>query len=206
MVAVVPGRFVTVSGIDGSGKSTLAAELASRARAGGRWPEVAVVAPLKGDPELVRRVTALPVPADRRAQREDWLAGYFSLLLAQAGTAVIAPALRRGALVVADRWILDHLVNQAFFGVDAAVWQPWFDLLPAPDLAVWVDLPVPVAAGRVAARAKPGIGAGEEFLGFAAARFAALARQTHLRVDGTAPVGDAVTALLARLADAGAAA
>jgi len=206
---VASGRFVTVSGVDGSGKSTLATHLASRARALGRWPQVMEIAPLKGDAELVRRITALPAPVDRWEVRERWLAGYFGLMLADAGTARIAPALRDGALVIADRWITDHVVNQEFFGVDLAEWQPLYDLLPKPYLAVWVDVPVGTALRRVATRARPGVGSGEEFLRFATARFADLAGPTHLRVDGTAPVDETATALLTRLlgeSDAGAAA
>jgi thymidylate kinase len=198
------GTLVTVSGVDGSGKSTLVAALAARARETGPWPHALVVAPLKGDADLLRRFTALPAPAAGRQLREQWLAGYFSLLLTECGTTTVAAALREGALVIADRWVADHLVNQSYFGADAAAWQPMFDQLPTPDLAVWVDVPVPVAARRVAARAKPGVGSGEDFLRFAAVRFADLAGPTHERVDGTAPTDAAAASLLAKLtADTG---
>jgi dTMP kinase len=194
------GTLITVSGVDGSGKSTLVAELTAQAAHSGAWPDVVDLAPLKGDRDLVSRVRELAAPADRWEPREKWLAGYFSLMLVDTAHRRILPALARGALVITDRWVLDHIVNQSYFGVSVAEWTPLFAALPVADLAVWVDVPAEVAQGRVAARARPGVGAGEEFMRFAVARFGGLAAGTHLRVSGTEPPDQNARLVLQRLA------
>ncbi|WP_422770549.1 hypothetical protein ACN28C_28205 [Plantactinospora sp. WMMC1484] len=193
------GTFVTVSGVDGSGKSTLVAALAARARTLGRWTDVVTLRPLQGDPELVRRVRRLSTPDPAWPVRERWLAGYFGVLLLDAAERLVLPAVRDGALVVTDRWVVDHLVNQSYFGVDLTEWVPVLERLPAPDLALWVDVPADVAGVRVSARTRPGVGAGEPFLRHAVARFAELAAPTHERVDGTAPPERTAEECLARM-------
>ena len=196
---MVPGTFVTVSGVDGGGKSTLVERLAARAE--GHWSEVITLAPLKGDPVLVRQVRSLPAPGegDWRA-REQWMAGYFSLRLAIAARADVEPALARGSLVIADRWCSDHVVNQSYFGADLAEWQPLLDSLPKPDLAIWLDVPPATARERIASRRDAGIGGNDSFLRFAAVRFGeVMSSVPHVRVDGRIPTDEAVRTILEHL-------
>jgi cytidylate kinase len=182
------GTFLTVSGMDGAGKSTLIRALRDSAADSARWPAVVVVAPLRGDPDLVRGVTRLAAPREAEwPERESWLAGYFSLRIAIEAER-IAQARAAGALVVADRWWPDHVVNQSHFGTDLAEWRDLLDVLPVPDLSVWVDVPFDVARARVAARGGGGLGSREDFLRSAAAAFPrVMVTWPHHRVDGECP-------------------
>jgi dTMP kinase len=198
---MAPGTFVTVSGIDGSGKSTLLSALAELARSSMTWPQVVRLRPLAGDRDLVGRVRSIPPPGDGPwPTREEWLAGYFSLRLALTAREEIAPALAEGALVLADRWTVDHEVNQAYFGVRLDDWQPLLDALPVPHMAVWLDVPVDVAQSRVRSRGDEGVGTGDRFLSFASDRFAALMTdRTHVRLDGCKPTEELAWTAFARL-------
>lgn len=185
------GTLLTVSGIDGAGKSTLVRSLREGAESASRWPSVVVVAPLRGDADLVRSLTALPSPGGGAwPERERWLAGYFSLQLARTAESIRLP-LAAGALVIADRWWPDHVVNQSHFDVDLAEWRDLAAALPVPDLSVWVDVRYDVARERVAARPGGGLGSREDFLRSAAAAFPlVMSGWPHHRVDGERPVED----------------
>jgi thymidylate kinase len=198
---VAPGTFVTVSGIDGSGKSTFVAELARLSRSTGCWPATIVLSPLKGDPILVKQVRDLPPPgSDGWLVREQWLGGYFSLRLAIAAQAEIRPALDQDSLVIADRWVVDHLVNQAYFGVDLSPWKPMLDALPRATVAAWIDAPPQIAQARIAGRGRAGVGSGDAFLTFVAARFNELmAIVPHVHIDGRQPAAANAERLLGEL-------
>jgi thymidylate kinase len=198
---VAPGTFVTISGIDGSGKSTFVAELARLSRSTRCWPATIVLSPLKGDPILVKQVRDLSPPTSNGwLTREQWLGGYFSLRLAIAAQTEILPALDQGSLVIADRWVVDHLVNQAYFGVDLAAWMPMLDALPRPTVAAWIDAPPQIAQARIVGRGRAGIGSGDAFLTFAAARFSELmATMPHVPIDGRQPAAANAERLLGQL-------
>ncbi|WP_165956000.1 hypothetical protein [Streptomyces hainanensis] len=158
-----PGHLIAISGVDGSGKSTLAAGVAAAIQDHGhRVLQVSALKPRS--PSLARWARQVELETGLDA-RERWLAGYFTLVLADNAVALCRPELARGTWVVADRWLLDHLANQRAFGVELDEWLPWLTALPRPDTHLLLDVPAEVAEARVAAReGPPGIGQGAGFL------------------------------------------
>jgi dTMP kinase len=192
------GRLIALEGIDGCGKSTQAAAVAA-----------ALGAQLTHEPgatalgSLLRQVLLAPdaPPPSTRAE---------ALLMAadraEHVAQMVAPALEGGAWVVTDRFSGSTIAYQGYGrGLDVeglAALVNWAAAGVVADLSVLVDVPVEVAAARLAGAARRGRGADRmERLG---QDFAARVRQGFLAqaaadadhwlvVDGTADAA-AVTA------------
>jgi dTMP kinase len=197
------GRLLALEGIDGCGKSTQARALADALGAelthepggtpvGARLREL-LLAP--DAPPLSLRTEALLMAADR----------------AEHVARVIEPALSAGTWVVTDRFSASTVAYQGYGrGLDLdelGVLVRWAAAGVAPDLSVLVDVPVGVAAERLAATGHRGAGADRlERLGpdFAAAVRDGFLAQAEaepdrwLVLDGTAEAD----ALTARIVDA----
>src|SRR3954454_13784882 len=103
-----PPRFVSFEGVDGSGKSTQARLLAAHLRSGG---SAVVEVREPGGTAACERIRALVLdPEATLAPRTEAL--LFAAARAQVVAEVIAPALARGAIVVADRFVDSSLVYQ----------------------------------------------------------------------------------------------
>lgn len=189
------GRLIAVSGCDGSGKSTLVRALRSALEECGI--PVSALSPLKPETGGVARwASGVSVPAQLR---ETWIAQYFALVLADNARAV-SHALDAGTWVVADRWALDHVANQAALGVPQEEIEPWLAGLPAPDVHLLIDVPVHVARARIRARGQdPGFGDGAGFLTRAADGMRAAAAGTATVLDGTASPAELLEAALAHV-------
>jgi dTMP kinase len=103
-----PPRFVSFEGVDGSGKSTQARLLAAHLRSrGGEVVELRE----PGGTAAGERIRALLLdPEATLAPRAEAL--LFAAARAQVVAELIAPALARGAIVVADRFVDSSLVYQ----------------------------------------------------------------------------------------------
>jgi dTMP kinase len=156
-----PGLFITFEGIDGAGKSSHIEGLAQSFRAQGRTVT------------LTREPGGTPLAEKlRELLLHDAMDALTESLLAFAArrdhlVQVIEPALARGEVVLCDRFtdatfayqgagrgfdtkvlsILEHMVQT---GV-----APDPGLMREPDLTVWFDLPVDVAAQRLASARVP---------------------------------------------------
>lgn len=146
--------FISFEGLDGSGKSTQAAHLARRLEGDGR--RVVRVREPGGTPlgETIRAI--LLDPASDIAPRAELL--LFSAARAHLVERVIAPALRDGAIVIADRFFDSTTAYQGYGrGVLAPETAETFHALVtgglAPDLSVLVDVDVPTARQRRVASA-----------------------------------------------------
>jgi len=183
--------FIVLEGGDGCGKSTQAARLVARLAGLGREvlatrepgaTEVgtAIRSLVLGGGDLDARTEALLIAADR----------------AEHVARVIRPALRRGAVVVSDRYVPSSLAYQGMargLGVDAvARLSAWATGGLEPDLVIVFDVDAAVAAGR---RAGPQDRMEREPDSFRAAVLAAYrelaARFGWTVLDGSAPA-DAV--------------
>ncbi|MFE6915483.1 dTMP kinase [Streptomyces rubiginosohelvolus] len=181
--------LITVTGIDGSGKSTLVGGLAQDLGAAGR--EVVVVRPMHHDAQLLRMFakTRMLAPGDSgwAGRVEGFIGLHTCWVMAAKVCDAVLPALERGAVVVADRWVADHVTSQGWFGVTLDPAAEPLDRLPVPDLEIFVDVPVAVAQRRVEARDPQGsVGSGAEFLGYFREQLLNwYGGRSHLRLDGT---------------------
>ena len=191
------GRLIAVSGTDGSGKSTLVAALLARLEAEGC--RAMAVSPLK--PPFAPVLPWARESAVAAELKELWMAQYVAMAFADQVERIVRPAVLKGVCVVADRWVLDHLANQAALGVPPQALAPWFDGAPVPDTHVVLDVPPQIAAERIAARKGPR-GFGDRISFITRARTGMLdstLRPAHsgIRVlDGTRPTAELVRAVL----------
>jgi dTMP kinase len=197
------GTFLSFEGIDGSGKSTQARLLVDALRARGH--EVVAVREPGGTPlgESVRSL--LLDPETHVSPRAEAL--LFSAARAQLVSAVIEPALARGAVVVADRFADS---TEAYQGAGRDL-QTGTALLEAvstfatagrtPTRTYLVQVPLDVALGRRSNRSADRMeSAGDAFLSRVADAYDRLARHASdrvVRVNGHRPIQDVHDEILA---------
>ncbi len=169
MNVFMAGYFITIEGGEGAGKTTLQHALSRRLEEAGftvlttREPGgTALGARLRG--ELLNGGAVAPT-AELLLYAAD---------RAQHVSEVIAPALARGTVVLCDRFSDSTLAYQGFGrGLDAALIRRLNRVAQqgvAPQLTLWLDLPVAKGLARVSGR-----GAGRD-------RFETEARRFHERV------------------------
>ncbi len=142
------GVFISLDGLDGGGKTTHCRLLADWLRGQGR--AVTVCRDPGGTPigELIRELL-LDRRSDMSLPCEMFL---YMASRAQLAQQVIGPALERGEIVLADRYLLANVVYQGHAGGLGAniVWQvgrlATSELLP--DLTLVLDVPVEQALAR----------------------------------------------------------
>ncbi|MBI5497585.1 MAG: dTMP kinase [Deltaproteobacteria bacterium] len=146
------GFFLVLEGIDGSGTTTQAARLAARFTAAGARV-VQTCEPSRGPigthVRQLLRDGATGTPTDPGALALLFAADRLDHLARE-----VEPALAAGAVVICDRYVLSSLAYQgAFLDVD------FVERINArarrADLTVFVDVDVPTAAARRAARGLP---------------------------------------------------
>lgn len=143
--------FVALVGPDGVGKTTLAAELLEHRGGETQYVHFRPRLGSKPDSRPVKAATPEPKLIDAGASPLGWLRITRSLFVFWAGYLVwIRPALRRGALVVADRWIYGYLAQPAALGFGGPDWLARLvcRLAPQPDLVVRLTAPAAVIARR----------------------------------------------------------
>ncbi|HLB15371.1 MAG TPA: dTMP kinase [Burkholderiales bacterium] len=143
----MPGKFITLEGIDGAGKSSHLAWIAERLRRAGR--DVVVTREPGGTPlgEKLREILL----------RDPMDAGSEILLLFAARQAhlaqVVRPALARGAWVVSDRFTDATFAYQGGgrgFPVDKLrILEAWVQEGLQPDLTLYFDVPVSTGQARL---------------------------------------------------------
>ncbi|REC96083.1 dTMP kinase [Kushneria indalinina] len=149
-----PGRFITLEGGEGAGKSTNLSFVRDYLQDRG----ISVVTTREpGGTPMAERIRALLLAGDE----EDPLDDLAELLLVFAARAqhlsqVIRPALARGEWVVSDRFTDATFAYQGSArGIACdriAMLEQFVQQGLAPDLTLWLDMPVTHAADRLAAR------------------------------------------------------
>jgi dTMP kinase len=158
---VSEGVFISFEGIDGAGKSSHVEALARAFQDAGR--RVVLTREPGGTPLAEQlRTMALNAPMDPLTEALVMFAARRDHLVQ-----VIEPALARGDVVLCDRFADATFAYQGGGrGFDIAVlsqlerWVQAVDALPAgrlrqPHLTLWFDVPVEVAAGRLATARTP---------------------------------------------------
>jgi dTMP kinase len=145
-----PGVFITFEGIDGSGKSTVASEVVRRLR--DRFDREVVLTREPGGTSLGEGVRALVLSAASTGITPVAELLLFSAARAQHVSEVIEPQLRRGSIIICDRFTDSTLAYQwGGRGVPRETIEAAQILATggvSPDLRVLLDLPVSVALAR----------------------------------------------------------
>jgi dTMP kinase len=138
-----PGRLFVVEGIDGSGKSTQLTLLAQWLRQSG----YAVVFSEWNSSPIVRETTS-------RGKRRKLLTPLtFSLIHATDFTERVdrelLPALKAGAIVLADRYVYTAFARDVVRGNDPAWVQSLYKFAPVPTVAFYFRVPLETALHRI---------------------------------------------------------
>ncbi len=134
------GFFVSLEGIEGSGKSTVAAALGMRLASPSR--EIALTQEPGGDP-VALGIRAILLDSDNEISEIAELL-LFEAARAQHVDTVILPALRRGGVVICDRFTDSTLAYQGHArGIDLDTIRYLNDIATrglAPDITILLDL------------------------------------------------------------------
>lgn len=138
-----PGRLIVVEGIDGSGKSTQISLLSQWLRSSG----YAVAFSEWNSSPLVRETTR------RGKKKAMFTPTTFSLIhatdFADRLERYIAPLLKAGAIVCADRYAYTAFARDVVRGVDKAWVRNLYHFAPKPSLAFYFKVPLEIALGRI---------------------------------------------------------
>ena len=178
-------HFITVEGIEGAGKTTAIDTIRDWVEAQG------------GDPLLTREPGGTALGEELRdvllGHREGGMSAEAEVLLMFAARAehldrVIRPALAAGRWVVCDRFTDASIAYQGMgrgLGIERVrSLGEWVHPDLAPDLTLWLDLPVTLGLERAAGRSRPDRFESEQARFFEAVRsgYAAIAEQEPARV------------------------
>jgi dTMP kinase len=145
-----PGIFIVFEGIDGSGKSTHIKLLAEELR--GRGLSVLETS----EPSKDRIGTFIRDYAERNGDR--FTLETETLLFAadryEHVRQVIAPALKRGMVVISDRYFYSSIAYQGATGIDLDWIREMNRFAPRPDLGILLDILPESSLERVNGRAK----------------------------------------------------
>lgn len=157
-----PGVFISIEGIDGAGKSTHIERVAALFRGLGR---TVVVTREPGGTMLAEKIRALLLnePMDSLSEALLMFASRREHIVE-----VVSPALRRGEVVISDRFTDSSFAYQGggrrFDKQILIALETWVQAMTAgeegsstivPDLTLWFDLPAEVAASRLSTARAP---------------------------------------------------
>lgn len=138
------GKFIAIEGVDGCGKSTHARLLARWLRSKG-YRVVVTDEPTNGlIGRVIKRVLRgelkVPVAAEALLFAADRLHHAEQLII---------PALRKGRVVITERYFFSSLAYQAARRLSAQWIAKLNERAPTPDLTILIDVPAYVALGRI---------------------------------------------------------
>ncbi|MBT7958772.1 MAG: dTMP kinase [Akkermansiaceae bacterium] len=141
------GKLIVIEGIDGTGKSTQSGLLAEHLRAQGR-EVIESHEPTNGPWGRKLRESA----TTGRLTIEDELE-YFLKDRKQHVDELINPIVKRGGIVILDRYYFSSMAYQGYRGIDPTEIRAKNEVFaPVPDHLIILDLPVKTALERIGAR------------------------------------------------------
>ncbi|MDX9724322.1 MAG: dTMP kinase [Myxococcota bacterium] len=194
------GLLIVFEGIDGSGKSTQVALLAAALRQ--RFSDVITTRePTQGPHGMELRRSAASGRHDARREAE-----LFLLDRREHVESLISPGLSRGAIILCDRYYLSTVAYQGARGLERSeLLRQNQAIAPAPDLALFIDVPVEDALTRIRQ------GRGGRVDDFERSDLLARSRQIYLelcsafpffqRIDGSAAPGSVHAQVLSAVND-----
>src|SRR6516164_3845296 len=138
-----PGKLFIVEGIDGSGKSTQLALLTQWLRSEGylvtfsEWNSSSVVKATTSRGKKRQLLTPLTFSLIHATDFSDRLEQQ------------IVPALKAGAIVLADRYVYTAFARDVARGIDGAWVRSLYRFAPVPNLAFYFRVPLEVALKRI---------------------------------------------------------
>ena len=152
-----PGRLIVVEGLDGSGKSTQMEMLREHLEAKG----LNVVVTTWNSSELVSETVKKAKKA--QALTPETFSLFHATDLAERLNKAVIPALKKGSVVLADRYFFTALARDSVRGMDPRWLRQLYSFALKPDLTLYFKLPVETAVGRVLARSDGKLGFSEDF-------------------------------------------
>ncbi len=140
------GYFIALEGLDGAGK-TLQAAMLSRKVASLGLGVLSTAEPTDGPVGKLIKEMLVAGQADPRELALLFTADRYQHLRVE-----VEPALRKGAVVITDRYLYSTLAYEGAMGVDLDYLRQVNRLARLPDLAVLIDVPVEVALSRISSR------------------------------------------------------
>lgn len=204
------GRFITVEGLEGAGKTTCLAGIEQYLRGRGLDP---VMTREPGGTPLGEAIRELLLGFDHAGMSADAETLLVFAARAEHLTKVIRPALSTGRTVVCDRFTdATYAYQGGGRGLGEArieVLESWVQQGLAPDLTIFLDVPIELGLARAGRRSAPDRFEQErlEFFERARAMYRERAQRMPKRIvmiDASAPAEEvlmAITAALERLLD-----
>jgi len=204
--------LIVYEGIDGSGKSTSSRELCTSLEDRGLTASV-----VQWTSFMLRRDEENPwfrVPEQRRERGALGPLAYAVWHCADFADRIerfVLPALRRGEIVIMDRYAYTALVRDVIRGVDEQVVRSLYTFAPAPEVVIHLDVDPALAYERKKASAAsigyyergldlfPELGEKEGFIAFQSlcrARYPSVLPPSTLRFDGSRPRSELSAAIL----------
>lgn len=138
------GRIIVFEGLDGSGKSTHISRLQAALKRSGRSVTVAHWCSNGVVGRTIQRLLSREVQLSRHAFSALHAADFADQMVN-----VILPAVKRGDIVLCDRWYFTEVARDESMGLDTDWAERLFDWAPEPDLILYFDLPVDTSLERV---------------------------------------------------------
>jgi len=141
--------LIEVFGIDGSGKTTLSHNLKNELNDRGLVTQL--ISPLQLSDPFLHSIRSLvqKVPKSKKLfhqRSESFLAAYFSFAFVDL---FLKSCEENLDVILCDRYLNSHCLNQATFGVDLQDFSALFSILPEPKIALMIDVPLEVALSRL---------------------------------------------------------
>lgn len=142
------GLLIVYEGISGSGKSAGIREMERKLAAEQLTVTIVEWNTNPGVRFLVQLFDRMRLMTPGLYSMLQWIGFALSLF------STIAPALKRGHIVIADRYIYTGMARDAANGAAEWIGRPWHRMAPSPDLVFFCETPPGVCYERILARGK----------------------------------------------------
>lgn len=188
------GILIAIEGIDGSGKTTLGMRLAKELVISG-YEVVLTREPTDGPHGRRIRASAITGRLSPEEELEEFVADRAEHVELQ-----IKPAIKKGFVVIVDRYYFSSMAYQGARGLDPREIQRRNEAIaPRPDLLVILEIDPRIAVERAGARGATDLFEREEDLRRAAKIYSEITEPAPLRIDATKTSTEIVSTIMKTL-------